>query len=103
MTWSKEHEVVIDATSTYVERRDKLFSDVLTYHYETFLPAHGVTTRVNSYRGSTSTYFKYLTWDCRRTITPTGRPNLASYEKTWMDSFRFYKDSKSTDYQHTFT
>lgn len=87
MTWSKEYEVIIDAADPYVTRKDQLLNDVLTYHYETFLPAHGVTTRVNSYQRSTSSSSDYNSWDCRRTIVPTGRASLASYEKKWMDSF----------------
>jgi hypothetical protein len=103
MTWVKEHEVIIDAADPYADRRVKFMNDVLTYHYETFLPAHGVTTSANSYQASTSSSYDYVAWDCRRTIVPTGRPNLASYEKKWMDALRVYTPSASTVSQASFT
>ena len=104
MTWSKEHEVVISATDTHTNRTTQLFNNVLTYHYETFLPAHGVTTAVDPFVSTTpSASYAQKSWQCKRTIVPTGRPNLASYEKAWMDHFRFYNPSVSSNVQYSFT
>jgi len=95
MAWSKEYEVIVPSVSTGPDRR-QAYADLFQYHHETFLPARGVTTEVDTWRFSTSSSYSTRTYRCKRTVTPTGRPNIPVYEKAWAQSVQWRTDSADT-------
>ena len=95
MTWSKEYEVILPSTASGLDRQ-QAYADLFQYHHETFLPAHGVTTAVDTYRTVASSVYDGHAYRCKRTITPNGRPNIPTYEKAWAQLFEWRTDSVST-------
>jgi len=95
MTWSKEYEFIVPSVSTALGRR-QAYGDLFQYHHETFLPAHNVTTTVDTWKYSTYVNYDTRTYRCKRTITPSGRPNIPVYEKAWAHSLQWRTDSSTT-------
>jgi hypothetical protein len=101
MAWSKEYEVIVpDGTDSLA--RQQAFADLFQYHHETFLPAHSVTTETVSYQRVGGSNFDSHAYRCKRTMTPSGRPNVPVYEKGWMHSMQWYNTSASNVYESVF-
>lgn len=101
MTWSKEYEAIVpDGTDTF--DRQQAYVDLFRYHHETFLPARNVTVDTADWKYTSGSLISSYTYRCKRTITPSGRPNIPVHERNWVQSMQYRNNLASTVYETVF-